>query len=191
MDTRQTEQNPNPLESLTQGPLARRVKGTAFNIARRYAANREDVEQDLLLLLLERYADDPNSPDDPVEAVNWAANRVGWQHRKELIHTGQIGVEDRPITDDPNAPTLIEMAGEGPWDDVELGLVVSVALEQLDERNQQIAHGLAAGYSPREMAPMVGRSFRMIYSYINGPIAEALRPLAFGERALADQFLSA
>jgi DNA-directed RNA polymerase specialized sigma24 family protein len=157
-------------------PLTPRIRGAAHNVARRYGADPDDVEQDLALAILEAYAADPDFLAQAPEAVvNYAANRAGWQHRKAALHAARTGLEDRPIGHDPAAPTLIEaFAGTDPWPGVERCLDVEEALANLDARDRRIAAGLAQGFSAREIAPLVGCSFRTVYNRMGGPIAAAL-----------------
>ena len=157
----------NPLESLTA-----RIKGTAYNIARRYGGSPEDVEQDLIVLLLEQYVEDPDFLNDPVSAVNYAASRVGWQTRKEMIHAARIGNEDLELE---SGQTIIgTFYGMNPWPAVERTLVVEQALQGMDERDQAICEMLAEGYTAREIAPKVNCSYRTIYNRMDA-IAGALQ----------------
>ena len=124
-----------------------------------------DIEQDIILLLLERFTQDPDFLDDPVSAVGWAANRAGWQARKERSHAAEYLAEDAPVGDGPNAPTLLEYyASDNPWPTVERRLIIESGLSTLSAHDRQIAAGLAQGYSAREAAGMVGCSFSTVYN---------------------------
>lgn len=171
MGTRHAEEKPNPLESLSA-----RIKGTAYNIARRYGGSKADVEQDLIVLLLERYAEDPNFLDDPVAAITYAANRVGWQVRKERYHAARIGIRGSQFTDDPGDDSVAEAypATTNPWPAVHCRLAISEALEQLNTRDQQIATGLAWEYSVQEIGSMIDCPRRTVYHRMRHTIAQTL-----------------
>ena len=154
------DQQNNPLES-----LSKRIKDTAYNVANRYGADVEDVEQDLILILLEQYLEDPDFLNDSQAALNFAANRVGWQHRKEMIHAGRIGLEDIEVED--GTMMIDTFYSTNPWAAVEQSLVVEQMMSELDERDQMICEGLTCGYTPREIGPEIGCSYRTVYNRID------------------------
>jgi RNA polymerase sigma factor (sigma-70 family) len=161
--------------------LAQYVKGAAHNIARRRHCPEavEDVEQDLILALLELYAEDPGlfGTLSHKDLIKQAANEVDWQYRRAQEHAARIAIADRPIDrTDPNSPTYIDLAGEDPWPAADLSFAIRQVLATLSPRDQRIAQGLVAGYSAREIAHTVGCTVRNVYSRMRGPLARALMP---------------
>jgi hypothetical protein len=164
------------MSSITEGPLARRIQGAAHNVARRYAADPNDVEQDMRLVLFQLYTSDPDAYAAMSEQalVNYAANRAGYTAREELRHEKYFA-EDAPISDAPNAPTLIDTLGTNEWPAVELALDLNATLGQLSERDRRIALDLRDGYTVSEAAAHAGLSRTSLYNYhINNHIAPAL-----------------
>ena len=163
----------NPLESLLP-----RIKGAAHNIARQHNADPDDVEQEIVLAILERYAQEPTFLDQtPAYIVNhgvWRARdvlrRQATMHTNRELPTSELFDTDEGAEGD-KAPTF----AEDPWQEVALSLAIEEALGELSEENQRIARGLAAGYSAREIGPAIGLHWRTVYNRMSGPIATALQ----------------
>jgi len=151
---------PNPLESLTP-----RIRGAAHSIARQYNTDPNDVEQEMILAILERYAAEPEFLDQTAAyVVNFGAWRARNALKREAVQDSRC-LEDTPLSDDPDAPTILDfVATTNPWPQVDLRLCIEQAMAGLDETNQQIASGLAAGYTPREIGPAIGVSYRTVYN---------------------------
>ena len=167
--------SPKPLQNLPADLMAR-IRGAAHNIAFQYHADPDDVEQDIVLAILERYAGEPGFlQQTDAYIVNFGAWRardmLGRQTRQ---HNREI--EDEPLGDDDGA-TVLEMVEVDSWPEVEMGMAIRQALAGMDEQDRQICNGLAGGYSTREIAPAVGVCLKTVYNRMNGPIAEALEAL--------------
>ena len=161
----------NPLENLLP-----RIKGAAHNIARQYNADPDDIEQEIVLAILERYAEAPDFLDHtPAYIVNHGAWRARDVLRRQLAHHELPAADLREEDAEPDKAALF---ADDPWPAVSLGLAIEHALAPLSEQNRRIAHGLAAGYNPRQIGPKVGLSFRTVYTRIQGPLREALAGVA-------------
>jgi len=168
----------NPIESKS---LTRRIRGAAHNIARRYNADQDDVEQDLILEILQAYATDSNFITQPEEQiVNYAANRAGWQARKELDHDRKYHISEPPAHDASLETSLVEFLGaKNPWPQIDLQLAVKQALSTLTPRDRQIAQAVATGYSADEIAEACGCSRRTVYNH-RAAISDALTSVGLG-----------
>jgi len=137
-------------------PLILKLRGTAHNIARRYGADPDDIEQDLVLIILEAYTTDPEFLSQPDQAIiNYAANRAGWQARKEAT---------RPLTPSYRQALAQEPTTANPWPAVARRLDIEAALATLAPRDRRIATALAQGYTPREIADALSCSFKTVYN---------------------------
>jgi len=167
--------SPEPLQNPLSTSLMARINGAAYNVAYRYNADPEDVKQDIVLAILERYAGEPEFlRQTDAYIVNFGA----WRARDTLgrqMRQHNREIEDEPL-DDGNA-TVRELIAVDDWPEVEMGMVVQQALAGMDVVDRQICHGLAAGYSTREIAPAVGICLKTVYNRMNGTIAEALGAL--------------
>jgi len=165
------EPQQNPLSD----PLMARIHGAAHNVAFQYHADPDDVKQGIVLAILERYAGEPEFLQ---QSNAYIVNFGAWRARDTLgrqMRQHNREIEDEPL-DDGNA-TVLEMVEVDGWPEVEMGMAVQQALAGMDEQDRQICHGLAAGYSTREIAPVVGSCLKTVYNRMHGPIAEALGAL--------------
>ncbi len=160
----------NPLENLLP-----RIRGAAHNIAPQYGADPDDVEQEIVLAILERYAQEPAFLNNkPAYIVNHGA----WRARDVLRRL--LGYHETRATDlfdsyEGDEPDKTALFADDPWPAVSLGLAIKHALATLSEENRHIARGLAAGYSAREIGPAIGLHWRTVYNRMSGPIATALQ----------------
>jgi len=165
-----TAQNPL-LERLTP-----RIRGAAHNVARQYGADPDDVEQEIVLAILERYAENPDFLNQtPAYVVNHGAWRARDALRREAVQSSRC-LEDAPVGDDPDGPTLLDLAAAtNPWPEVELRVAVEQVLARaLDRQSRRIALSLAMKCEIREIAEALRVAPNTVRNRINGPIAQAL-----------------
>lgn len=166
-----SQQNPETETVLSK--IAPRIKGAAYNIARRYDRldQVDDIAQEITLAILEHYVEDSNflSQSDSW-IVNWGATAARWSILTAL---------GREKTDDDEGDGLLErIPAEDAYEDATLALAVEQALAGLDAQDRQIAQMLTVGKTPRDIGPVVGLSWRTVYNRMNGPIAQALGQVA-------------
>jgi len=159
--------------------LQKRIKGAAYNVARQYNADPDDVEQDIILAILERYVGEPeflNQTDAYI--VNHGAWRARDTLHRQLVQANRCQ-EDVPLdNDDPNSSTLLDTIPSTPWPEIELGMDIESALAPLNRQNQNIARMLATGHNATEISAKVGISYKTVYNRMRGPIATALSAVA-------------
>jgi DNA-binding NarL/FixJ family response regulator len=144
--------------------LSPRIKGAAHNIARQRGDNPDDVEQDIILAILERYTQEPEFLDNTAAyIVQYGAWRA----------SGYVKMSDRIEDHDVYADVGPAVTTANPWEQVSLKLAIEQAMAGLSERDQQIAAALSAGYKPHEIGTDLGISRRTVY-YQMRQIAEAL-----------------
>jgi len=173
-----SQQNQNPETVLSK--ISPRIKGAAYNIARRYDRldQVDDVEQEITLAILEHYIEDPGflSQSDSW-IVNWGATAARWQILNAMGREKWESQDEG--ADDENGDGLLErVPAEDAYESATLALAVEQALAGLDAQDQQIVHLLAAGKTPREIGPAVGLHWKTIYNRMNGQIAQALQGCA-------------
>lgn len=155
-------------------PLADRIAATAHKLAYRYGADADDVQSEITLAILERYADGPEFLDNATAyVVSYGAWRARDALKRECRLDNRTVAGDAPATDDGDA-TILELQADDRWQQVEFGFAVEQALETLDKRDRQIARMYAAGYSAEEIGDSVGCARRTVYYHLNGDIAAAL-----------------
>ena len=140
----------NPLEALMP-----RIRGAAHNIARQRGDNPDDVEQEIILAILERYTVEPEFLD---QTAAYIVQHGAWKA------SGYVRMSDRIEDHDVYADFGPAVTSTNPWRGVDLRLDLQQAMAGLSERDQQIATDLAAGYTPREIGPDLGISYRTVYN---------------------------
>lgn len=163
------------------GPLAQRIRGAAYNVARRNDADPDDVEQEIYLAILERFEADPEFLD---ETDAYIVNHGAWK-ATDVLRGRRLRTE---------RDTATCYAGDGndlrndalttdPWSDVnarlstpDLAMLVSQVLAGLeDETDQAIAKALMEGHKPAKIARQVGCSRRNVYYRMEVVKGEFLR----------------
>jgi DNA-directed RNA polymerase specialized sigma24 family protein len=154
--------------------LEDRIKGAACNVAQSWGADADDVEQEMVLAILERYEEEPEFlQQTDAYVVNYGA----WKARDVLKHEAcqfNREVEDSPVEDDDGI-TLLDLADQqDPWAEISVSLAVREAIENLDDTNRQIALGLAAGYAVPEIADEIGMTRQAVYYHMRNHISDTL-----------------
>lgn len=142
--------------------LKHRITGASYNVAYRFSGDQEDVEQDMILAILARYADEPsflNQTDAYI--VNYGA----WKATDALRRNLRLTNLDTDYEDETG--WMSEDLQDDPWDFIDFQGEVGAVVDSLPHQDQMICHGLAAGFKPRDMAADVGLSYRKIYNRIN------------------------
>lgn len=145
----------NPLELEALMP---RIKGAAHNIARQRGTDPDDVEQDIVLAILERYTQEPEFMD---QTAAYIVQHGAWKA------SGYVKKSDRVEDHDVYADFGPAVTATNPWKQVDLRLDLQQVMAGLSERDQQIAVGLTEGYTPREIGPSLGISYRTVYNVCN------------------------
>jgi len=163
-------------------PLAKRIVGAAHKIAWGYGIEPEDVQSEITLAILERYAEEPEFLE---QTDAYIVNHGAWRARNELnrqfrSYYNRTVDGDAPATEDGDAPATEDgdalldlLPASGSWEDVELSFEVRDALSSLAERDQQICAMFGGGWTASEIADETDCSRRTIYYRINNPIREA------------------
>jgi DNA-directed RNA polymerase specialized sigma24 family protein len=146
--------------------LQRRIRGAAHCLAWSCGADPQDVESEIVLAILARYAKEPAFLDQrDTYVVGFGVWRARDALRRERARYYGFTVEDEP-GGDPGGPSLLDALGTDPWEAVDRRIDLKAALDGLTEENRAIANALAAGFVPREIGPALGLSRRTVYNRI-------------------------
>jgi len=165
-------------------PLADRIRGAAYNVAREYGADPDDVESEIVLAILEQYAEDSEFLD---QTDAYIVNLGAWRARDVLkrecsLYYNRTIDGDAPAADD--GATLLELLpGDASWAEVEFGFAVERALENLDAQDEQIARMYSGGWNASEIADEVGCARRTVYYRMQNSIRYALEAQGFAQVA--------
>jgi len=176
--------SPKTLADLSNdSALADRIRGAAYNVAREYGADPDDVESEIVLAILEQYADDPEFLE---QADAYIVNFGAWRARDVLKRECNLYVNrtvdgDAPTADD--GATLLELLSSSDWAEVEFGFAVEQAMETLDDRDAQIARMYAGGWSAEEIGEKVDCARRTVYYRLNHSVRDALEAQGFAQIA--------
>lgn len=166
-----------PQDLVNNSPLARRINGAAYKIARQYGADYDDARSEITLAILERYAQEPGFLED--NAIAYITTHGVWRARdalrRECVQFVNCTVDgDAPVGDDGDATVLELTSGDWSWSDAEREFAVARALDVLDEEDRRIARMYAMGYTSTEISNKVGIARRTVYYRLNNPIRDAL-----------------
>jgi DNA-directed RNA polymerase specialized sigma24 family protein len=165
-------------QDLTNGSaLSRRIDGAAGNVSRQYGADFDDVHSEIVLGILETYAEDPSFLEDNTDA--YVVTCGVWSARDHLrrecnLYYNRTVDGDAPARDGDGDALLDLVPAEGDWSEVEFGLAVETALEELDAEDARIARMYAGGWNAQEIADEVGIGRRTVYYRLNHGIRDAL-----------------
>lgn len=161
-------------------PLADRIAGAAYNVAREYGKDFDDVRSEITLAILEEYASDPTFLD---QSVAYIVNLGAWRARDTLKRECVQFVNRTVDGDAPVAPgggdTLLELQADGDWAQVEFSFAVEQALQSLDAENAQIARMYAGGWNAQEIADALEIGRRTVYYRLNHAVHDALAAQGF------------
>jgi len=167
-----------------QGPLAKRIRGAARNIATQQSVDYDDVHQDIVLGILERFAREPDFLEQTnAYIVNWGAYQARMKQRALRARTKN----DKPLDPgevhfaSPSNPyeEVSANLADDPWDDVNATLDLPSSdmagwtrkvVATLDEQNRQICEDWMDGKSARQIGPRVGVHFQTVYFRMRGEI---------------------
>ena len=185
MTSPKTQTGSTVADLTNDSPLADRIRATAHKLAYRYGAHADDVQSEITLAILERYYEDPDFLTD--NTIAYVVSHGAWRARDVLKRECTLFVNrtidgDAEIGDDGAATLLELLPGEG-WDEVEFGLSVELAMDELGAENAQIARMYAAGYSSSEISSEVGVARRTVYYRLNHPVRDALEAQGFAQSA--------
>jgi len=171
----------SPQSLCDNSPLARKLRGAAHNLAFELGTEPDDMEQEIVLAILERFASDPTFLDNKdayvVSHGAWKA-RDAVRMARRRTHADQAWTYDDEDDEDRHAAMATD-----PWAEVdrELSLppayvsnpseFVADVIAGLEENDRQIAKETMGGLSPRQIAPSVGLHWRTVYNRLHGPIA--------------------
>jgi RNA polymerase sigma factor (sigma-70 family) len=159
-------------QKLSQTKLARKITGAAHNVARQWNADPDDIEQEMVLAILERYAADASFFD---QTDAYIVNAGAWAVRDALRRQARQWNNEVEDADTAGGTPILDLAAtEDPWAGVVLGMALESAVAGLDEVDQQIVAGMFEGFSSREIGEMTGISYRTVYNHLP-QIAEAVR----------------
>jgi len=167
-----------------QGPLAKRIRGAARNIATQQSVDYDDVHQDIVLAVLEKFASEPEFLEQAdAYIVNWGA----WQAKMNLRAVRARTEKDKPL--DPGAVHFASPSNpyeevstnlaNDPWDDVNATLDLPSSdmaawtldvVASLDPQNREICESHMAGKRARQIGPEVGIHWQTVYSRLHGEI---------------------
>ena len=172
----------NKLEG--EGPLAAAIRGAAVNVAVRNNVDPDDVHQDIVLAILEKFAAEPKFLEQADSyIVYWGAWGAQQSIRAERCRTSK----DKPLDpgevhfaspSNPYEEILADLADD-PWEDVNAGLDLPSSdmagwtrevVATLDEQNRQICEDWMDGKSARQIGPRVGVHFQTVYFRLRGEI---------------------
>jgi len=154
--------------------LQDRIRGAAFNVAREYGADAEDVASMITLAILEKHVEDPAFLEQSdAYCVNLGAWRARDKLRKACSRENREIPGDEPLADD--GATLLDLQpADWTWREAELQLVVRRALADLSERDREIAARYAGGWSADEIADELDCSRRTVYYRLQTHVRDAL-----------------
>ena len=159
-------------QKLSEAGLSKRIAGAAYNVARQWNADPDDIEQEMVLAILERYASDASFFD---QTDAYIVNAGAWAVRDALRRQARQWNNEVEDADTVEGTPLLDLAAtDDPWGAVVLEMALEQAVEGLDEVDQQIIAGMFEGYSSREIGEMTGISYRTVYNHLP-QIAEAVR----------------
>jgi len=155
--------------------LARAITGASYKLARQYGADVDDVQSEVTLAILERYAREPEFLE---QSDSYVVSYGAWRARDVLkrecaLYVNRTVEGDAPATDDGDA-TVLELQADDVWADVEFSFAVEQALAGLSEDDATIARLYAGGWNAQEIADEVGCSRRTVYNHLDGSIKDAL-----------------
>jgi len=164
-----------------ESSLAKAIRGAAVNVAARNCdADVDDIHQDMVLAILEKFAVEPTflaQADSYI--VYWGA----WSAQQKVRAARCRTKKDLPL--DPsegyNAPFDEFRAdlAENPWEDVNAALDLPSTdiatwtqdvVAGLDEQNREICEAHMAGKRARQIGPEVGLHWQTVYFRLRGEI---------------------
>lgn len=159
-----------PTDRLAEGgQLARTIRGAAHNVAFRNGADPDDVEQDMCLAILERFAEEPEFLDQKnAYIVNYGAWKASDALKLERRHNGRNTATYTEERDEDRNSAL----SSNPWMAVDERLtagadvttLVRQVLAELDPTDRAIAEALMQGRKPSRIGPDVGCCKRSVYN---------------------------
>jgi DNA-binding NarL/FixJ family response regulator len=160
-------------ERLSSESLNNRIKGAAYNVAMQWNVEPDDVEQEIILAILEEYA---NDPDFLNQTDAYIVNRGAWMARNALkrmaVQEWNHEVDDAET--EAGTP-LLDLVGEyNPWTTVDLEAALANAYDELSATDQGILSGMYAGLNRREIGQQVGLSHTSVNNHIPA-IAQTVR----------------
>lgn len=155
-------------ERLSSESLNNRIKGAAFNVAAQWNTDPEDVEQEIVLAILEEYANDPNFLN---QTDAYIVNRGAWAARD---HLRRMAAQEWNHEVEDAIPDLVGEANPDPWATVDLGLAIGAAYDELGPVDREILVCVYRGLSRREIGQAVGMSHAGVNWRVSG-IAEVVR----------------
>lgn len=160
-------------ERLSSESLNNRIKGAAFNVAAQWNTDPEDVEQEIVLAILEEYANDPNFLN---QTDAYIVNRGAWAARDHLRRMAAQEWNHEVDNEETDTGTpLLDLAGEiNPWATVDLEAALASAYDELNATDQGILFGVYQGMTRREIGKAVGLSHTSVNNHVPA-IAEAIR----------------
>ena len=173
----------SPQSLCDSSPLALKLRGAAHNLAFELGTEPDDMEQEIVLAILERFASDSTFLDNTdayiVSHGVWKA-RDAVRMARRRTHADQAWTYD----DEDDADRNIGLAVD-PWAEIDHDLslppayisnprkFVADVITGLEESDRQIAQQTMGGLSPRQIAPSVDLHWRTVYNRLHGPIAHA------------------
>jgi len=164
-----------------EGSLAKAIRGAAYNVAIRQSVDVDDVHQDIVLAILEKFAGEPEflgQTDSYI--VYWGV----WKAQENLRAMRTRTKKDEPLDldiDDLDRPyqECGARLADDPWDDVNAALDLPSpdmaawtrdVVADLDDQNREICKSHMAGKRARQIGPEVGIHWQTVYSRMRGEI---------------------
>jgi len=185
MTSPKTQTGSTVADLTNDSPLADRIRATAHKLAYRYGAHADDVQSEITLAILERYYEDPDFLTD--NTIAYVVSHGAWYARdvlkRECVQVVNRTVDGDAEVGDDGAATLLELLPGAVWDEIEFGLSVELAMDELDAENAQIARMYAAGWNADEIADELEIGRRTVYYRLNHPVRDALEAQGFAQSA--------
>ncbi len=165
-----------------EGSLAKAIRGAAYNVAIRQSVDVDDVHQDIVLAILEKFAVEPEFLEQTDSyIVYWGV----WKAQENLRAMRTRTERDKPLdpvhfagSSNPYEEIVAGLADD-PWDEVNANLDLpspdmaawtQEVVAGLDPQNREICKSHMAGKRARQIGPEVGIHWQTVYSRMRGEI---------------------